>query len=205
MLVIRTQIHEKVQINMGQELEDIRARYIRVRNRELSEIDTQILLIEPVLEIAGWDVNNHEQVKRAHRRGRGAKMEFDIEVYSSKDDSEAAIAIECKSLESTITLKSRKGVGQLLYDIKTGLWWQKRIEHVGQLRAYCVNYPQFDESSLAVLTNGFDWVIFDTLTFINKSQLGEPILKIMKHSQLTEANFEETVVATLRSANKKKS
>ena len=167
---------------------------------KLSEIDTQVLLIEPVLKIAGWDCNSYEQVRRAHRRGHGPKMEFDIEVYSPKNNSLVTIAIECKSLNTPYNLTSKKGVGQLHRDNEAAPWWQTTGDDIGQLRAYCVKYSQFAAISIAVLTNGFDWLIFNTETFTLKSKLINPIIEsdLKAHSQLDKDNFEEKIIGNLK-------
>lgn len=59
-------------------LGEIKEVYDRFKTSELSEIDTQILFIEPVIEISGWDIKDPTQVKRASRSTK--KHEFDIEI-----------------------------------------------------------------------------------------------------------------------------
>ncbi len=41
---------------IDEDLEGLRRRWRQVQDQNLSEIDTQILLIEPVLKMAGWDL-----------------------------------------------------------------------------------------------------------------------------------------------------
>ena len=61
--------------------------------RTISEIDTQIFLIEPVLQLSGWDLYDPQKVKRTSRSYK--KQEFDIELY--KVDY-LRVAIECKAI-----------------------------------------------------------------------------------------------------------
>lgn len=64
--------------------------------KTISEIDTQAILVEPVLYLAGYDIANPQIIKRADR---GSKVvQFDIEVYDSNGNLK--IGIEVKSLNS---------------------------------------------------------------------------------------------------------
>lgn len=109
-------------------LDEIKRHYDQIKNLTLSEIDTQISLVEPVLQIAGWNIYNPQEVKRASRSAY--KQEFDIEIYSSQENPpRVKIAIECKSLGSAEfnahKLNSRNGVGQLSQKQKEdlSLYW----------------------------------------------------------------------------------
>ena len=181
-------------------LEELGRRLRHVKDRKLSEIDTQVLLIEPVLKIAGWNVLNHDLVHRASRSPRA--QEFDIEIYSSPDrPQQVSFAIECKALQSgwfNIDKMSTKDIGQLAKQEgkdSTPYWvhnW-KACDGVGQLRAYCRNYHHFSrDRSVAILTNGVEWVIFNTRTFVDESRLPHPISEddIRARAKLTESSFE---------------
>ena len=150
------------------DLKEIRELYYRVKALDLSEIDTQVLFIEPVLELAGWNIKDPTQVKRASRST--IKQEFDIEIYSSNEPpSKLHAALECKSISShefnIDKINNRNGIGQLTQKQKKNnqslYWANKSGDGTGQLRAYCINYSHFNEDSdIPILTNGFDWVIF---------------------------------------------
>lgn len=72
-----------------------KARLYERSGREISEIDTQVILVEPVLSLARYHTNNLFSVKRSSRSSKGG--EFDIEVY--KNDK-LKIAVEVKRLSS---------------------------------------------------------------------------------------------------------
>lgn len=54
-------------------------KYEDEHGKKISEADTQSLLVEPVLELAGYCVLDPNVVKRASRAGKGSQ-EFDSEV-----------------------------------------------------------------------------------------------------------------------------
>lgn len=179
-------------------------RYRKVKGDKLSEIDTQVLLIEPVLMLAGWNLLDHEQIKRASRNSRG--QEFDIGVYSSTDTQHVMFAIECKALGNAWCnlkkLSSTNGVGQLT---KKGNRWMhdyNKCDGVGQLRAYCMNYEErFSKgTSTAILTDGYDWGIFNNQALIcDSGSLGSRVSeKDVTHRNLESPDFNEEIVKRLR-------
>ena len=183
---------------ISDELGKLKTRWEEVCPQKLSEIDTQILLIEPVLEIAEWNLLEHAQAKRASRNPRA--QEFDIETYASPDL--LTFAIECKALNNhwfNIDKLQSKGVGRLEQDSE-GKWFHdyRKCDGVGQLRAYCMNYKHFcKERSVAILTDGYDWVIFNTQVFT--SQLTSSITKaaIVAHANLSDSKFKEIIIDKL--------
>ena len=185
-------------------------RYDQIRTLALSEIDTQILLVEPVLKIAGWDIYNPLVVKRASRSAY--KQEFDIEMYASQENPpRVKIAIECKSLGSAEfnahKLDSRNGVGQLSQKQRKDLslyWANKSSDGIGQIRGYCVNFAHFSQDfSIPVLTNGFEWLIFSGDDFVSESNLSIRVSRsdIIACSKLTDSNFQECIIDKLRIQN----
>ncbi len=82
-------------INKAKEFEDDSKN--KEDNRKLSEIDTQVLLVEPVLKFAGYELEKPFIIKRASRNN--TIVQFDIEVYDEKGDLK--IGIEVKSLSSS--------------------------------------------------------------------------------------------------------
>ena len=108
---------------------------------KMSETDTQVLLIEPILGCAGWDSADPQVMRRANRDNRN-RPRFDIEVYENDSGYEVLrVAVECKSLTS-----AEFNVGKLLdgepcggLRIEDGRWRNDPGDGVGQLRAYCAN------------------------------------------------------------------
>jgi len=189
------------------ELQEIRELYDRVKEFELSEIDTQILFIEPVIKLSGWNIKDPTQVKRASRNTK--KHQFDIEIYSSNGPiSELYAAFECKSLSShefnIDKIQSRNVIGYLTQkqrESDQSLYWvNKSGDGTGQLRAYCINFSHFDEdSNISVLTNGFDWVVFNNSSFLNIYSLSNKISSyhIKARSNIKSKDFEEKIVKVL--------
>lgn len=191
-------------------INDLKNRYDQIKDLSLSEIDTQILLIEPILQIAGWNIFDPLKVKRASRSS--SKQEFDIEVYLSKNNPpRVKIAIECKSLRSSEfnfdKIDTKNGIGQLIQKQKKNkslYWANKSGDGIGQLRAYCANYAHFlQDFSIPVLTNGFEWLIFGGHNFVNQLEFSSPVSKkdIISHGKLAESNFREKIVEHLRNTN----
>ena len=103
--------------------------YDRNKSICLFEIDTQVLLVEPVLQLAGWDIGDPKVVKRAGRSP--LKHEFDIETYLNPDAEKVLrLAIECKSLRSVEfnirKISSRMGIGKLTQKQRNNLslYWK---------------------------------------------------------------------------------
>lgn len=118
------------------------------------------------------------------------------------------LSIECKSLSSPEfnfkKLSSRKGVGKLTQKQPKDLsiyWANDSQDGIGQMRAYCLRYPQFsEEHSLALLTNGAEWVIFNNEIFLAESTLDKKITAeaIKLHCKLTDANFDTALIETIK-------
>jgi len=190
-------------------LEKVKLRWQELKALNLSEIDTQVLLVEPILTIAGWDLLNYSQVKRASRSSKG--QEFDIGLYSPTSSPYVFFAIECKALQNAwfnidrFTIK-RKEIGQLKNIGKKSAYWVHNwgaCDGVGQLRAYCANYDNSfsRELSTAILTNGYDWVIFDTKTFVPEpGSLTAPITMsaIKARANLEDIRFAEDIIDKLK-------
>ncbi len=167
---------------MRKALEDLGKHYGKFKDVALSEIDTQVLYVETVLEIAGYDVRNPKLVKRANRANN--KAQFDVEVYPSENDyrKRIGLAIECKSITSDeFNIKNfeiGEEVGPLTNAIENGpaCWKNKHKDGLGQLRAYCLNAEHFAKGdSLAVFTNGFEWVAIEDPSFSCPEDASSPI------------------------------
>ncbi len=143
--------------------------------RKLSEVDTQVLFVEPVLKAAGWDISDPYQVKRADR---SKKIQFDVECYSTdeKKNTQLYLAIEVKAYSSQEfniddICDNNKEVGKLVPC--NGVLKNKEGDGVGQLRWYCLNYPDFGQAK-PILTNGQRWAVFKK-NFLKKEKAGEKV------------------------------
>lgn len=183
-------------------------RRIHVATPALSEIDTQVLLIEPVLELAGWNVRDVSQTRRASRSAR--KQRFDIEVGVDAHTNLVNLALECKAVFSPeyniAKMNTLNGIGGLVRKVKgDGVVWEcKRKDGAGQLRAYCAKFPQYTSGqSVPVLTNGEEWVIFNTARFTDESRLAERLTEsdIVGHARLDNPDFQQAIIDHLRSPN----
>ena len=82
----------------------------------LSEQDTKAVLVEPLLEIAGWAVRDPARVSREDR-----PTERPVD-YSLKIGGKSAVLVECKRLANQ--LASRKHLEQALaYSSAAGVRW----------------------------------------------------------------------------------
>lgn len=171
----------------------------------LSEIDVQILFVEQVIKIAGWDIMNPREVKRASRAKN--KNEFDIEVYDlSQNQPKLKIAVECKSLKSIEfniqNIDNKNGIGAFKKDVNKKVWSQiKSKDGVAQIRRYCVHSAHFKSAlSLAVLTNGYDWIIFNNKYFLNKKLFERNIDQrhILSQCNLDDDNFYNKIIVLLQ-------
>lgn len=148
-------------------IDEIRSRHAicakrRVSERCVSEIDTQIFLIEPILNLLGIDTLDPLKIKRANRSPK--KPQFDIEVYDNA--GMLKFAIECKSLSSGGFNIEKWSCGQLWKEGSRPKAWSvgdycaKHGDCVGQLRGYCKRRADFG-AAVPILTNGKTWVVFD--------------------------------------------
>ncbi|MEM4406595.1 MAG: hypothetical protein QXS68_06070 [Candidatus Methanomethylicaceae archaeon] len=139
-------------------------------DRKLSEIDTQVLLVEPILYLAGYDIYDPYIVKRASRSRKS--QEFDIEVYKGHI---LLLAIEVKALSSNeFNINSDRGVGALKEE--EGKWKNYGGDGVGQLRAYCLNRRnKVLCCTTPILTNGQRWALFTSRKFLDKESAKDRI------------------------------
>jgi len=111
-------------------------------SKKLSEIDTQVLLVDPILCLAGYDISNPKVVKRADRGSK--KEQFDVEVYSSNED--LMIAIEVKALKSNE------------FNISDQFQIQDRAGNSGNLAICCKNFEKSGEKKKRTqIYNGNAW------------------------------------------------
>jgi hypothetical protein len=202
----------------------------------ISEIDTQVILVELVLSLAGHAVKNPFFIKRSSRSRIG--NEFDIEVYAN---GRLKIAIEVKGLSSKEYNIDNSGAGQLFEycsaykgDDKSPkaceLKWSetggartckyhadcknysanntctKAVEKfgnvnqdgLGQLRAYCLNFAHYEaKTTMAVLTNGEEWVIFGRDFTENPfSPIQKPQIEARK--KITDSAFCKEIINKLK-------
>ncbi len=204
--------------NKSGSLEEIRATYRKMDEiykesggtKKFSEIDTQCFLIEPVFRLAGWDVMDPEKIRRASRSHKGGNS-FDIELYIESNSIKRKIlpyiTVESKNLYSDeFNMKSFR------YGKKVGFLNNKNIgkskDGIGQARAYAwrefaQHNDSFNEASanpLIVLTNGYEWTIFDNANFLSKYRIQLPIEKvdIASNKNLEDEEFEKEIVQRLR-------
>ncbi|RUM50072.1 MAG: hypothetical protein DSY47_02575 [Hydrogenothermus sp.] len=79
----------------------------KLKNQDfVSEIDTQIFLVEPVLCLAGFDVFSPDIIKRANRNSK--KLQGDIEVYNNE---KLVLFIEVKNIKSDEFPRDLNGKG----------------------------------------------------------------------------------------------
>ena len=86
-------------------MKEIIDRYNKIKDlkNNLSEIDIQTLLIEPILSHGGWNLLDPNEVKRAGRSKTG--KEFDIEVYNPLDHELKIILIGGTIIKTALNLE----------------------------------------------------------------------------------------------------
>ncbi len=160
------------------------------------EPDTIERLVVPVLEIAGWPVNdlNPMYLRRGNRDNRSSQRVFDLQLHAD-GRADPLIVIECKKLSSTIFLEG-KGASCNTKD---------QYDFVRQLRNDCLN-PRFScrrSLTTPVLTNGEHWIIFNS-AFLDPERKDENISKMnftdfVQHScSLGDKMFEKSIVEALQ-------
>lgn len=131
----------------------------------LSEIDTQTLFVEPILQLLGWNTSDPNIVRRGNRNNRNIeKKAFDIEIFN---DNQLVMILEIKSLQSPAMPDSQclnqKGALTIVKDKKTNReeYDNKQGDGIGQIRKDCRQSPRYHSSNtVAVLTNGHSWMVF---------------------------------------------
>jgi hypothetical protein len=148
---------------------------------ELSEIDTQVIFIEPILYFIGYDIFNPSIIQRAKRNDTDY---FDIKIQNASEsqDKNTIIGIEVKSLTSpeynVDKLASNKIIGILKEETGKNIN-NENGDGVGQLRRYCANFFQKDNNItiIPILTNGYEWTIFEASFYNNEKKHDEPVLR----------------------------
>lgn len=181
--------------------------------KKVSEIDTQILLIEPILSLAGYDIYNPFIVKRASRASN--VKQFDIEVYQNET---IKLVVEIKSFSSNEfniydvlnNPMQEKGVYKHTNDkIKIGtikkynengklIWRHCLADGVGQLKAYLNNYGFANNKPIPILTNGRTWVIFSENFYDFKNQKFNPSLEVLTIKNLEENDFYDAIIPKIK-------
>jgi predicted type IV restriction endonuclease len=185
-------------------MKEIIKRYhdIKILKDSLSEVDIQVLLIEPILCHKGWDLLNPNEIKRA---GRSSKSkEFDIEAFDLASGL-LKIAIECKSLKSDeFNINNiSNGIGALKFNKEKKAYCQKKQKDgVAQLRRYCVRSEYFRNSCppIPILTNGYEWVIFNTNFYNDNSKFESDIdcSYILAHETIESEKFHTQILDKLK-------
>lgn len=174
-------------------LDELRLRLegMLAEKRSPSEVDTQVLLVEPVLALAGWGV---EQISEVRRASHDSGDPFDIEAWYA---GVLRLAVDVKSLKSA-EFRVQPGIDGAINP------WRDKRDGTGQLRFYCSRHLDFIiGKTLPVLTNGQEWVLFDKTTFIDRSRRDQPpitVSDITVRRSLGDQDFEQEIVARLRNA-----
>ncbi len=167
---------------MHEGIERLKDHFEQFKGTKLSEVDAQVLYIEVVLHIAGYDLRNPKIVKRADRAKN--MYQFDVEVYESEADFKKCIglAIECKSPQNDefniakYTSGTEVGALEVVTQQGNRIWKNKNRDGLGQLRAYCLNARHFIAgSSIPILTNGFEWVVVEDGVFSCLASANQPL------------------------------
>ena len=173
-------------------------------NTAVSELDTQCILVEPILELIDYNTKDIDKIKRA-----SAKKEPDILVIGEEE----ILVIEVKSIKSPQFNIKRGENGVAKYDDKkTGKLEKtenglknKDGDGVGQLRRYCYNISKNidryciknskTKKIIPILTNGKDWVIFNYENFTDKNEIDKPLSRkmIKKYLSINDGNFIENL------------
>jgi hypothetical protein len=135
-----------------------------------TEAGTQEHLIEPVLRVLGWNLDDPAEMQRTVGNTRGEKPDtFDLLLFAQGKSKTPRIAIECKAIgNSEFRLPGLNDNGRLVQ--VDGKWDQPRQgkhqyqnrDGLAQLRRYCANRTRgYDPAyTIPVLTNGKQWVAF---------------------------------------------
>ena len=164
---------------------------------DISESDTQVLLVEKVLGIAGYDVFDPFVVRRASRSS--TRPEFDVEVYR---DGKLFLAIEVKAISSQEFNIDQQEIGQI--QIKNGQWKNKAKDGVGQLRAYCCNWKnKLTEETIPILTNGERWCLFFPKEFVDEKNASDSfkIEECAIIGSVEDCDFDEMIIKRIRCLN----
>lgn len=121
-------------------------RYFKNKNKnnnniKLSEVDTQVLFIEPILYLSGYDIFDINLVKRT---SRSRNEIFDI--WIKKNEEEALLLIEIKAMNDN-TMKNLFGEisNKLVFNINKvkGTIKNENNNYIGQIFCYCLDYAYY--------------------------------------------------------------
>jgi len=182
-----------------EKIDDIRSSLEKMKaceqeGRKLSEIDTQALLVERVLDLADYDVCDLAVVCRASRSP--TTSEFDVEVFK---DGELFLAIEVKALSSGQFNIDKRNIGRLTN--VDGKWKNRDGDGVGQLRRYCLNWKdRLTRNTIPILTNGERWCLFKSEEFIDEDKAGDffDIDDSVIQASVGDESFERKIIDYIR-------
>ncbi len=166
----------------------------------VSEIDTQIFLVEPILLLSNFDIYNPNIAKRANR---GKDIQGDIEIYNN---SELIFFIEVKSIKSSEFRNINNQAGILSKD-NQGRVENKSGDGLGQLRKYiyllCKDVSEQAQKNYKfypILTNGKEWIIFNNINCLI-SNIDKPLSEVCIEGDYYHFNIStqlEKLLETLR-------
>jgi len=172
-----------------------RIQQIRDRKEILGEQNTKAALIDPVLQVLGWDLQEIDEVRREYRR-KPQDNPVDYALFLNRTE---CLFIEAKSLERD--LNDRKWVSQnLSYATVVGVRWCA-LTNGDEYRIYNSHAPVDVEEKLfrSVRISDIDHSqqVAETLHLLSKQELQGRLLDELWKVQFIDANVSRCIEAML--------
>ena len=177
----------------------ITARIRRFKDRKLGEENTKATMIEPVLEVLGWDIRDPDEV---HREFKSKTRDRPVD-YALKLLRKPRLFIEAKGLG--MNLSDRKWVSQILgYATVAGVEWCVLTDG-DEYRFYNATAPVDAEEKLFCrirLSEDDGQEVVRTLNLISRGNLEENLLDVLWEAHFVDRRVKDTILNLLATADK---
>ena len=168
--------------DLSKALNEVRTRIAQATKRGLNEQNTKATLIEPILRVLGWNVEDVDEVQREYR----IKTTDKPVDYGLLDMRTPRLFIEAKALGKD--LNDRRWANQIMgYASVAGVEWIVLTDG-DEYRIYNSHAPVAVEEKLfrTVRVTDDDQMVLDTLELLSKSRMAENRIEILWRAQFVD-------------------
>lgn len=182
--------------NLSEVIKKLRNRINKISNKNIGEQNTKSTLIEPLLTVLGWDVEELEEVTREFRRKpQDNPVDYALFMFRSP-----CLFIEAKSLSKD--MNDRKWISQTLgYATVVGVEWCV-LTNGDEYRIYNSHAAVDVEDKLFRVVSLTDIqkteYTVDTLTLLTKDKMSEKLLDVYWKSHFIDRRVKSTLEDLLK-------
>jgi hypothetical protein len=173
-----------------------RIQKIRSRRESIGEQNTKAALIEPLLAVLGWDIEDIDEISREYRR-KPQDNPVDYALFMLRSPR---LFVEAKGLEKD--LSDRKWISQVLgYATVVGVEWCV-LTNGDEYRLYNAHAPVDVEQKLfrvvRISDSDQEEYALDTLELLSKEKMGDNLLNVLWKAHFIDRHVSKALGELLR-------